>query len=190
MVQSLRRSLLSSTWDFSYLRTCVGQIQNICSKARKLLGLLYGRYYKCSDQVTLLQLYISLVRPHLEYAAPVWDPHLQRDIQLLERTQKFACRMSSKTWDAGYGELLFLKMCTVFKIVRNLCYFPPDFFSTRESRTYTHRSYLLTQPFARTNSYFYSFVPNSVLQWNSLPEPIISKPSLPAFKHSLLHHLY
>ena len=80
-------------------------IQSICSKARKILGLLYRKYCKFSDQATLLQLYISLVRPHLEYSAPVWNPHLQRDIQMLERTQKFACRMCTKTWNAGYEEL-------------------------------------------------------------------------------------
>ena len=28
----------------------------------------------------MLQLYISLVRPHLDYAAQVWDSHLQKDI--------------------------------------------------------------------------------------------------------------
>ena len=42
------------------------------------IGLLYRKYYKFSDQTTLLQLYISLVRLHLEYSAAVWDPHLQR----------------------------------------------------------------------------------------------------------------
>ena len=93
---------------------------------------LYRRYYKYSDQTTLLQLYTSLTQPHVEYAAPVWDPHLQRDIQLLEKTQKFACRMCIKTWDVGYEELwstlnlpspngrLFLKLCTVFKMIHNL----------------------------------------------------------------------
>ena len=82
------------------------------------------------------------MRPHVEYAASVWDPHLQRDMQLLEKTQKFACRMCTKTWDVSYEELLstlnflslsnhnlFLKLCTVFKIIHNLCYFPSgDFF--------------------------------------------------------------
>ena len=39
---------------------------------------------------TLNQLYVYLVRPHLEYAAPVWDPHLQKDIDKLESVQTFA----------------------------------------------------------------------------------------------------
>ena len=105
--------------------------RSICSKAKKILGLLYRKYCKFSDQATLFQLYIYLVRPHLEYSAPVWNPHLQRDIQMLERTQKFACRMCIKTWNAGYEELqntlqlpslsnrrLFHKLCTIFKVIR------------------------------------------------------------------------
>ena len=92
--------LISSDMSWS------NHIKDICSKARKILGLLYRRYYQYADESTLLQLYMSLVRPHLEYAAPVWDPHLQKDIQLLEDTQKFACRMCNKSWNAGYDELL------------------------------------------------------------------------------------
>ena len=49
-------------------------VDSICSKARKLLGLLYRKYYQYAEPQILLQLYVSLVRPHLEYASPVWNP--------------------------------------------------------------------------------------------------------------------
>ena len=39
---------------------------------------------------------ISLVHPHLEYASPVWNPHLQKNINTLEDVQKFPLRMCSK----------------------------------------------------------------------------------------------
>ena len=39
-------------------------------------------------------------------AAPVWDPHLQKDIDKLEKVQKFALRMCTKNWMAGYDDLL------------------------------------------------------------------------------------
>ena len=65
-------------------------VQSICSRARKLIGLLYRQYYQYSDCNTLLQLYLSLLRPHTEYAAPVCDPHLLSDINSLENVQKFA----------------------------------------------------------------------------------------------------
>ena len=34
----------------------------------------------------------SLVRPHLEYSASVWDPHLKRDINALEKVQRRGAR--------------------------------------------------------------------------------------------------
>ena len=66
-------------------------IEGICTKTKKILGLIYRRFYQHANQETLLQLYISIVRPHMEYAAQVWDPHLKKDQDLLESTQKFAC---------------------------------------------------------------------------------------------------
>ena len=61
--------------------------------------MLYRHYYQYADSNTLLKLYTSLVRPHVEYATPVWDPSTVQDIQHLESVQKFALRVSSKQWD-------------------------------------------------------------------------------------------
>ena len=58
-------------------------IEGICTKTKKILGLLYRQFYQRANQETLLQLYVSIVRPHMEYAAQVWDPHLKRDQDLL-----------------------------------------------------------------------------------------------------------
>ena len=55
-------------------------ISEICTKAQQILGLLYRQLYNNGDPATLRQLYISLVRPHLEYASQVWDPYLQGDV--------------------------------------------------------------------------------------------------------------
>ena len=111
-------------------------IEGACTKAKKILGLLYRRFYQHADQDTLCQLYISIVRPHMEYAAPVWDPHLRKDQDLLESTQKFACTMITRKWDKGYDELLnmtnlpsladrrlYLKLCSLYKIVHTCLIF-------------------------------------------------------------------
>ena len=60
-------------------------ISSICLKARKILNLLYRRFYSNVSQDVLKQLYLSLVRPHLEYSCHVWSA--------LENVQKFACRI-------------------------------------------------------------------------------------------------
>ena len=53
-------------------------------------------------------MYQYLVRPHFEYAAPVWDPHLLKDIKSVENIQKYGLKMCLKRWDLGYQELLHL----------------------------------------------------------------------------------
>ena len=54
------------------------------------------------DPSTILKLYTALVRPHLEYAAQVWNPYQKKDIQCLEKVQKFALRMCAKDYHASY----------------------------------------------------------------------------------------
>ena len=38
------------------------------------------------------QLEMALVRPHLEYACAVWDPHVETDIRQIEMVQRKAAR--------------------------------------------------------------------------------------------------
>ena len=59
-------------------------VQSTCKKARKILGLLYRRFYNNAPGNSLLQLYLSLVRPHLDYASAVWSPYLIKDKAALE----------------------------------------------------------------------------------------------------------
>ena len=173
-------------------------IQDVCSKARKIIGLIYRRYYQYSDSSTLLQLYISLVRPHVEYAVPVWDPYMVQDIQSLESVQKFALRTCSKQWDRGYFELLetfniptlenrrlYLKLCHLFKIVHGLCFFPSDIVVPKSNPSHFTRPFMLQQPFARTNSLYSSFIPDTIRRWNHLPEVVVCASNYINFKTCL-----
>ena len=87
---------------FSYDGSWSAHITNVCQNARKVLGLLYRRFSQGSHSDTLLYLYKMLVRPHLEYACSVWDPHLKRDIDKLERVQSFALKICPKTVVSKY----------------------------------------------------------------------------------------
>ena len=73
-------------------------IEIACSKARKLLGMIYHRFSEHSSPEILLHLYENVVRLNLEYAS-----HLQKDIKLLEGVQKFALRICSKSYDSSYN---------------------------------------------------------------------------------------
>ena len=175
-------------------------ISELCSKARKILGLLYRQFYNNANPAILKQLYISLVRPHLEYAAQVWDPYLQGDIDKLEAVQRFALKLISRRWDLGYEEMLsianvprlddrrlHLKLAQVFKIVHGLCYFPENIFTMQPPHSSRlSRSDTLLCPFARTNYYFHSFVPSAIRAWNSLGEDQVATDSLQSFKKNIL----
>ena len=50
------------------------------------------------NTVILHQMYISYVRPLLEYACPVWRAYLKKDIDLLEKVQSFACKICLHWW--------------------------------------------------------------------------------------------
>ena len=80
-------------------------ISNLCAKARRLVGVLYRRFYKHANTSTLLHLYKSFIRPHLEYCAIVWDPHLLKDVDALEKVQRFALRMCLKSWSLDHNQL-------------------------------------------------------------------------------------
>ena len=82
------------------------QITNCYNEARRLVGLLFRRFYESLNSSTLLKLYLSFIRPHSEYAAIVWNPHLKHDIKALESVQKFAFQVCMKSWHTCYTDLL------------------------------------------------------------------------------------
>ena len=123
-------------------------------------------------------MYISLIRPHLEYGSPVWNPYKAGDVRLIEGVQKFALRMCTKNWNESYETLLemcqlqshedlriFIDMSTAFKIVHNMMCFPPDIFYpyhtnqriTRSTSTLAQAPHLhLQYIFTHTNQFYYS----------------------------------
>ena len=176
--------------------------QHVCVKAKKLIGLIYRNFYNHIPQNMLLKLYKSLVRPHLEYAAAIWCPHLQCDKQLLERVEKFALRMVTKCWDLSYFELLDItgvlslerrrdvaRLCLLYKIVNCLCFFDLNVFSSCTSRSYHSHPLALTQPLSHTNSFYNSYVPATIRLWNNLDSITCSAPLIFHLSNNLYLYL-
>ena len=159
-------------------------ISRVCLKARQQLGLLYHQFYGDSNTTTLRVLYITQVCPHLEYAIPVWDPHLSKDIETLESVQRFVSKMCTKQWqDVSYEDRLKLmnietlqsrrqqlKLCYLYKILNGQSYSvnsPLTLFSS----VYNIRSHILTLnvPFTHSANSFNAFYCHTVRIWNQLP---------------------
>jgi ribonucleases P/MRP protein subunit RPP40 len=58
------------------------------------------------DKSIILQLYKSLVRPHLEYSIQAWRSHFRKDVILLEGVQKGATKLMTAIEDKVYEDRL------------------------------------------------------------------------------------
>lgn len=159
-------------------------IQYICNKAKKMLGILYRQFSVNSTETTMVKLYLTQVRPLLEYGVEVWHPYLSKDIQALENVQKFALRICSNKWQAHYNDLLeyfklpslenrrlYLSLCTFFKITHKTSYFPapllPSHLSSSALRSSNPNDFSV--PFSHTFQSTNSFMFRSIRLWNNLP---------------------
>jgi len=78
---------------------------------------------------------------------------------------------------------IHLKLGLLYKIIHSLCYFPDDIFEFRPNHHSRSTNPLtLKQPFARTNAFYYSFVPHTISLWNSLSSSQVTATSLASFK--------
>ena len=62
-------------------------INNLALKASKILNFIKCNLSTSSSE-TKASAYLSLVRPLMEYASCVWDPHQAVNIQALEKVQR------------------------------------------------------------------------------------------------------
>jgi ribonuclease P/MRP protein subunit RPP40 len=65
-----------------------------------------------------LKLYKSLVRPKLQYAIQAWRPHLQKEINLLEKVQRRATRLIYSLRNKSYEDRLKALKLTTLKTRR------------------------------------------------------------------------
>ena len=165
--------------------------------------MFYRNFYKNALPATLLQLYISFIRSHLEYCAAVWDPYFTKDIKLLEKIQKFGLKVCMKDWSLGYDELLSKanvpslakrhSQARLYNIMYKIIHKETDFpHAPTDSRVFHYNSRsnnsMAIKPIQCWSSQFLkfnSFFPRTTSQWNSLPMSVVSQ-STSAFKHCII----
>ena len=107
---SLHNQTLENVQSTKYLGITItdnmdwGQhVSEISSKATKTLGNL-----AFAPRSTKEVAYKTLVRPKLEYAAPIWSPHLKLPINQIEKVQRTAASWTCRRWrnTSSVGEML------------------------------------------------------------------------------------
>jgi hypothetical protein len=152
-------------------------------KSNSIMGLI-RRTFTYIDAPTFLMLYITLVRPYLEYANSVWNPYKKKHITALENVQHRAIKLIPGFKDVTYENgLRKLKLPTLacrrkrgdiieaFKLTSGLydTALPSLLEIQKTTRTRGHSKKLYQH---RSNkdirkNFFTNIIINT---WNSLPE--------------------
>ena len=80
-------------------------------KANKMIDSIQ-RSFTYLDKKLFKTLYISFVRPHLEYASPIWSPFLKKHLNQIESVQRRATKLVQGFKSLSYKERLQLLTLT------------------------------------------------------------------------------
>ena len=75
------------------------------SKGNQVLGMI-RRNITYEEKSLIIPLYKAIVRPHLEYCIQAWNPHLRKDVDMLEKIQRRATKLIPELRDLPYEERL------------------------------------------------------------------------------------
>ena len=172
-------------------------ITNVCSKANKTLGFV-RRNLKISSRRIKETAYKTYVRPIMEYATTIWDPHTQHAINMLEAVQRRAARfvmrryhntssvsdmITELQWPPLEDRRRIARMSMMYKIHHNLAcvrnikgqLLP---LPSRQRRGHDQQFVL---PQCRTQYHQNSFLPRTIKQWNQLPLEVIEANTIDTF---------
>ena len=163
-------------------------ISNICTKANRTLGFLRRTLFSCPKNVKEAA-YKSMVRP-----SSVWDPHPDKLQEELEKVQNRAARFvtrnyvyetGSKTGILGQLKWESLKkrrkdnrLILLYKGLKGKARIPTDDLIPKTRRGRNQHSLAFQIPSASKDVYMYSFFPQTIRDWNDLPESLISSSEL------------
>ena len=181
--------------------------EHICTKVKKANGImgLIRRTFAYLDESLFKKLYVTFVRPHIEYAQSVWSPHLLKYIKQLENVQKRATAQVDGLKNMEYSERLKKldlptlvyrrKRGDMIEIWKHFNVYDPETLPTnfkrnvRSIRSHHHPQQLtFNRPKdgkrgVQANSFYF----RATDEWNDLPESVVEAEEINKFKNELDH---
>ena len=173
-------------------------VAHAVNKGNRMLGLIKNTF-SCLDKETIPKLYKALVRPHLEYGNVIWHPRFEMDKIAVEKVQRRATKLVPELKHLPYEERLKElnlpslehrrrrgDMIHVYKIMSKIDRVDPEALFERADHTGTRgHSQKLFRKRSRLELRANSFSQRIVEDWNTVPESVVSAPTLNAFKSRL-----
>lgn len=167
-------------------------VSEVTNKANRILGMLKRNLNFCNKDVKETA-YLSCVRPILEYAGTVWDPNCKTLEEELEKVQKRAARFVTNNYIYEEGSMTNIlkelnwkslkerrkenRLILFHKGLKGLANIPTEDIkqNTRPNRNRHNQQFYI--PHARTDALKYSFIPNTIRDWNTINPSILDTAS-------------
>ena len=173
-------------------------------KANRQLGFL-KRNIPIQNQKLKEVAYKGIVRPILEYCAPVWDPYHKKYIGQLDMVQRRAARfvlgryhntssvsemLNQLQWESLEHRRKVACLVMFYKIQHSIVAIQMPSVVSIPERPRPGHPHQFQVPFCSTEAYRQSFFPKCIRLWNALPVSIAYQSSLPLFKTALSSHSF
>ena len=173
-------------------------INTIVSSAR-MRAIFIRRCFKSQNISALVRAFKVFVRPILEYASPVWCPHLQKDIDLLESVQRRFTKLLPGMYHKSYKERLeacklpslelrrlLIDLILTYSLLHNA--YDVDcsrYFNIRGCERTRGHPFKLRVNISKTDCRKFFFCNRVVNVWNQLPASVVLAKSVSTFKRLL-----
>ncbi|RNA12994.1 RNA-directed DNA polymerase from mobile element jockey-like [Brachionus plicatilis] len=152
--------------------------QHSAAKANSILGQLRQAFHAWNPQ-SFNSLYTAFVRPHLEYASSVWNPHRRADVRIIENIQRRATKLVDQGVTSSPTTRSQMDYLTSTGYPQpNSCRPSPATAQPTQSGI-TKNAFLSNYPTARREQTSNNRVAST---WNNLASSTVNAPTLNSFK--------
>ena len=204
-------TILDKTREFTYLGIIIQddlcwnkQTHHAVTKATRVLNFIKRNFYMCSKNVKE-KLYLTLVRPHLEYGVAAWNPHMKCQQSSLEMVQRRAARfvqgdyrrtssvsemLNSLQWENLTDRRETHQMTQLYKIInQDIQIDSSGHLKAKSQRSRRGNNVQFEMPQITSSVFSNSFFPRTVRTWNDLPQEIIVSKTHETFRGKYFENL-